>query len=303
MDLNHLKTFVAVAEEGHLTRAAERLFTSQPAVSAQLKALEEALGVSLFDRTPKGMRLTAAGEQLLVKAKNILDSAGALLAEAKALQGDVIGELALGINSDCAFLKIPALLARLNERHPHIHLSLNNSMSPDILLDIRKGRLDGGYFFGRCTTADLHVLPLATIESSILAPVAWADKVENACLEDLAQLPWIYSSARCPFVHIVEEMLGTSVASLTKVVYADNEDAIREFVKAGYGIAFLRADDAERAQKEGWGVRWQGETLPIKLSAAVQTQRQGEPIVKAWLNLLPMLWPDIREATLSVQSA
>ena len=61
MELYHLRTFVTVAEEGHLTRASERLFTSQPAVSAHIKALEEELGVTLFDRTPRGMQLTPAG--------------------------------------------------------------------------------------------------------------------------------------------------------------------------------------------------------------------------------------------------
>jgi len=63
MELYQLKTFVTVAEEGHLTRAAERLFTSQPAISAHIKSLEEELGVTLFHRTPKGMQLTTEGEK------------------------------------------------------------------------------------------------------------------------------------------------------------------------------------------------------------------------------------------------
>ena len=65
MELYHLKTFVTVAEERHLTRAAERLCVSQPAISAHIKALEEELGLALFERTPKGMLPTAAGEALL----------------------------------------------------------------------------------------------------------------------------------------------------------------------------------------------------------------------------------------------
>ena len=76
MELYHLKTFVTVAEEGHLTRAAERLFTSQPAISAHIKALEEELGVTLFERTPKGMQLSPAGAQLLAQAQRTLAAAG-----------------------------------------------------------------------------------------------------------------------------------------------------------------------------------------------------------------------------------
>ena len=72
MELHQLRTFVAVAEEGHLTRAAERMFVSQPAVSSHVKALEAELGVALFDRTPKGMRLTREGERLLGRARRIV---------------------------------------------------------------------------------------------------------------------------------------------------------------------------------------------------------------------------------------
>ena len=72
MEIYQLKTFVAVAAEGNLTRAADRVFTSPPAVSAQLKALEDELGVRLFDRNSRGMSLTSAGEQLLHEAQRDL---------------------------------------------------------------------------------------------------------------------------------------------------------------------------------------------------------------------------------------
>jgi len=72
MELYHLKTFITVAEEGHLTRVAQRLNTSQPAVSAHIKGLEEELGLMLFVRTPKGMRLTREGEELRDQAVRAL---------------------------------------------------------------------------------------------------------------------------------------------------------------------------------------------------------------------------------------
>ncbi|MCB0256759.1 MAG: LysR family transcriptional regulator [Hahellaceae bacterium] len=303
MDLNHLKTFVVVAEEAHLTRAAERLFTSQPAVSAQIKALEEALGLSLFDRTPKGMRLTQAGERLLAQAQGILAAAGDMLSEAKALKGAVMGDLKLGVNSDCGFLQIPGLMAALREHHPNVHLTIENSMSPDILNDIRKGQLDGGFFFGDGNTLDLQVVPLADVPSAILAPVAWADRFEHASQDDLCGLPWIYSSERCPFIQIVEAMFGERAEDLTKVVYVNNEDAMREFVRSGNGIAFLRADDADRAVDEGWGVRWTGVTPPIRLSVATQARRFSEPLIKAWLEQLQALWPQADQGLLAKQSA
>ena len=86
MELYQLRSFAAVAELGHLTRAAEKLHISQPALSAQIKALEDELGVALFDRTPSGMTLTAAGQRLLPEASKVVSAAGAFSSHAKASQ-------------------------------------------------------------------------------------------------------------------------------------------------------------------------------------------------------------------------
>lgn len=290
MDLNQLRTFVAVAEEEHLTRAAERLFTSQPAISAQLKALEETLGVTLFDRTPKGMRLTAAGERLLVQARATLESASQLLTQARTLRGELLGTLKVGVNTDFEFLQITRSMLELHRQHPGIQLSFMQSMSADILLDLRKGALDAGFFFGPCPTRDLFVLPLARVELGIIAPIAWADRCRDASIDALTQLPWVYASDRCPFVLVFEALMQDRLANLPKSVLVDNEEAVRQFVKAGAGLAMVRGDDARRAEQEGWGCRWSG-TLPrIDLSAAVPLRRQQEPLIQAWLRTLEAVW-------------
>ena len=89
MELYQLRSFIAVAELAHLTRAAERLHVSQPALSAQIKALEDELGVHLFERTPAGMTLTAAGKRLLPEAAKVLADAAALYGKARAMEGEV----------------------------------------------------------------------------------------------------------------------------------------------------------------------------------------------------------------------
>ena len=85
MELYQLRSFAAVAELGHLTRAAERLHISQPAVSAQIKALEDELGVTLFERVSSGMVLTSAGRKLLPAAEKVLDAAQALRSRARTI--------------------------------------------------------------------------------------------------------------------------------------------------------------------------------------------------------------------------
>lgn len=291
MDLNQLKTFVTVAEQKHLTRAAEQLFTSQPAISAQLKALEEALNITLFERTPKGMQLTPGGERLLEYARKTLALTQDMMTEAKALRGKILGTLKIGLNSDLPFLRIPELLAELNRQHPELKLSLSNSMSWQIIEDVRKGHLDSGFFFGPHSGVGLHSLELAMIETAVVAPSAWADSIIDASIDELATLPWIYTTQRCPFYLLKQQLFHEHAQPPeNKTVFVDTEENIRALIKAGAGISLLRDDDAARAEREGWGVRWNGTTPHFPLSVCVPSNRQQEPEIQAWLTALIDCW-------------
>src|SRR5882757_4734423 len=100
MEIHQLKTFIVVAREGSITRASERLHLSQPAVSAQIKAMEDTLGLTLFERTPRGMSLTGDGQRLLVKAEQTLLAHDQLIAEAARIKGRLTGRLRLGTASN-----------------------------------------------------------------------------------------------------------------------------------------------------------------------------------------------------------
>jgi DNA-binding transcriptional LysR family regulator len=106
MELYQLRSFAAVAELGHLTRAAERLHVSQPALSAQIKALEDELSVALFERGASGMTLTAAGRQLLPEAERVIAAAQTMKSEALALRGEVTGRIRLGTVADPEFIRL-----------------------------------------------------------------------------------------------------------------------------------------------------------------------------------------------------
>src|SRR5882672_107397 len=106
MELYQLKTFVAIAQEGSLTRAAERVFTSAPAVSAQLRALEDELGVKLFERTTRGMALTPAGSGLLDEAERTLASAMRIRSAADQIRGAAQGAVRFGTIADPVALRL-----------------------------------------------------------------------------------------------------------------------------------------------------------------------------------------------------
>src|ERR1044071_4717372 len=120
MEFYQLKTFLAVASEGHLTRAAEKLSTSQPAVSAQIRALEDELGIRLFERSPRGMTLTDAGERLAQQARRIVEATHHFKTEAEGLRGVVAGQLVLGLNNRPEMLRFISVLHQLTARHPQL---------------------------------------------------------------------------------------------------------------------------------------------------------------------------------------
>src|SRR5471030_3318244 len=148
MELYQLRSFVGVAEAGHLTRAAEKLHLSQPAVSAQIKALEDELELALFERTPSGMTLTFAGRRLLSGAEKILAATQELRNDAGALKGEVAGKLSVGTLSDPDFIRIDEFLGTTVERHPLLQVELHHEISGAAFAKVRDGALDASFYFG-----------------------------------------------------------------------------------------------------------------------------------------------------------
>lgn len=142
MELRHLRYFVAVAETGNLSRAAEKLFIAQPPLSVQIRQLEEEMGTALFVRHPKGVRLTAAGESLLPEARYLLDRA-ARLKESVAGSASS-GHLALGFVPSASSTVLPKLIRRLKKAHPALHIELREMISSEQAEAVAAGHLDAG---------------------------------------------------------------------------------------------------------------------------------------------------------------
>jgi DNA-binding transcriptional LysR family regulator len=141
MELRHLAYFVAVAEEGNFTRAADRALVAQPAISQQILRMERELGEKLFDRTRGGVRLTEAGRVLLPHARGLLAGADRARDALTSLRGLMIGRLALGsVQSPPAAL--PRLLGRFRERHPGVRLSVREAHREPLVQALRDGELD-----------------------------------------------------------------------------------------------------------------------------------------------------------------
>ncbi|MCP3866527.1 MAG: LysR family transcriptional regulator [Gammaproteobacteria bacterium] len=291
VELYHLRTFVMVANEGNLTRAAERLYTSQPAVSAHVKALERELEVTLFRRTPKGMQLTPGGRILREKAKRVLGAAGDLVAEAKSMRGKVVGISRIGVNTDGDFLRLSLFLTSLSSHHPHLALQFIQDVSGNILEDILHGTLDSGFFFGRFPEEEIEAMDLAEIGFVIAGPATWKDRVVGADWETVASLPWVFPVSENPYSQIFDQLFSEQVNQPNRVAYSSSEAAINALVKAGAGLSLIREDEAIAMQERGEVVIWNHTSYPMTLRFGYLSSRSREPLIMALRQGAQESWP------------
>src|SRR5215470_18085481 len=164
MELHHLRTFVIVAEEKNVTRAARRLYMTPPAVSAHIKALEEELNVTLFVRTSQGMHITDKGELLRAKAEQTLRAAQDLVNHATQMQAYLMGKLAIGLNTSPAFLRVADIVIQMNAQCPGIELAFSSSVSGKIIDSLQRGDLDVGFIFAASPVESIVTRRLALVD-------------------------------------------------------------------------------------------------------------------------------------------
>ncbi len=259
MELYQLKTFVAIAQEGSLTRAAERVFTSAPAVSAQLKALEDELGVKLFERTPKGMSPTEAGLSLLEEAERTLASAMRMRSTAEQIRGAAQGVVRFGTVVDPVALRLGDVLVKLAERHPQVTLQLQQGLSHQTLEGVRRGELDCAYALSDGEDMDgLVVQRLGAVDLVVTLPPSLAKAHPALSLETLTSLPWVGTPPSCILRAHLDGLFASIGREYRPTQMADSESAMRAMVASGLGAGLLRLDQAEQAERQGELAIWQG---------------------------------------------
>jgi DNA-binding transcriptional LysR family regulator len=142
MEIRQLEHFVAAAEEGHFTRAADRSNIVQSGLSASIRSLEQELGTRLFDRTTRRVELTESGRALLPEARRVLGAAGAAQEAVAGVEGLRRGTLTIGILQSMPSVRLPALLARFHADHPGVDIRLRQAGTRRMLEEVREGRLE-----------------------------------------------------------------------------------------------------------------------------------------------------------------
>ena len=192
MELRRLRYFVAVAEELSFNRAAKRLHITQPPLSNQIKQLEEELGVLLFERSSRGVRMTEAGELLLDEARRILVQVDQTVSMIQRVGHGEVGRLTLGFVPSASNEVLPPILRRFRDRYPDVELFLRE-MRPDLIVQrLRDTQLDAGFLFLPLEDASLNI-ECVSREPLVLAlpvthPLAAEPRVE---LQAVANEPFV----------------------------------------------------------------------------------------------------------------
>ncbi|HMX19320.1 MAG TPA: LysR family transcriptional regulator [Anaerolineales bacterium] len=290
MELNHLKTFVVVAEERNLTRAADRLYMTPPSVSAHIKALEDELGVILFIRKPQGMEITEHGEILRVKAEKILHSTREMLNLSKKLQVSLTGTTRIGLSATSSYQRAAKLISQMQKEHPDIELTFLASCTHKIIQGLKNHSMDAGYMFGPIDDEALAGHELDIADLVIIAPSTWKDKVAGADWKEIAALPWVGSSYYCPFQTALEKLFKKRKLTMNHVVWMDDEFNKCALVEEGIGMALLEKSEAEQAASNGRIFIWKTEPIKCKVSWVHLRNRSDDPLIAALTAQVLNVW-------------
>lgn len=283
-----------VAQEGNLTRAADRLCVTQPALSLQLKKLEESLGVTLFERFPRGMRLTQVGRQLLPAAERILKATAEFRSAAYRLKGSVTGSLRLGTIVDPEFLRLGACLRLLTERYPGLSFSLRHGMSGAMAREVEVGNLDVAFALDAPGMEDMrerfHVLTLTSFAYRVVAPPNWGGQVNNKGWRELAALPWIGTPQESVHHRLLKRIATAEGVHFNVVAQVDLEPSMMDLVKSGVALSLARDNVALNVAHAHGIVIADAVDVPAELGLVCQKNRLNEPSVSAALEIATQVW-------------
>ncbi len=240
-----LVVFQSVADRLSFTQAAESLHLSQPAVTSHVKALEDDLGVRLFERVPGKITITSAGEVLRAYTKELQRLSQDVLREIGRISGEERGRLAIAASTTIAQYILPRLLVEFLREHPKAPVSVISANTQDVVSHVAERRAVLGLIEGPPGTSDLKVENF--IEDEILVIVAdghpWARAPEiRPNVKDLGKEPLVLREPGSGTRRVVENALrkaGLSLRELNIVMELDSTEAIKSGVESGLGVGFI----------------------------------------------------------------
>lgn len=294
-DLRQWRYFVAVADERHFGRAAERLSMTQPPLSQAIRALEGALGVALFARTKRSVELTAVGAALLPDVRRLIAAADALPPLAQSLARGEAGSLALAFVSTADYGLLPQLLREFGARYPHVRLQLAEATSDVQIEELVAGRIDAGLVIPPVPprhAASLSYLPVLREPLVVAMPAEAAEAADAAAdapvrIADIASLPLVIFPRRLApgFYDIITGCYGAAGVTPRIGQEAIQMQTIVSLVSAGMGVALV-PQSLRNLRRTGVVYRALADPAPVVETGLVWRTDDVSPVLAGFIDVV-----------------
>lgn len=291
MELHQIRAFVTVARVGNVTKAAEVLYVTQPAVTAQIKGLESSLGVALFDRGGGRMSLTRAGEKLLAQACLVLNAAGELKGAARSMQGELSGRIEVGLPGETTeFLRTGTLASAVQCDLPLVEFHTRTKPVGQLLDLTRAGALTGAFIIGTNPPRDLQWQSLRSISYRIAIPGRLASEMERGGWRVLASLPWVSGVVESHVHQMLRGLFEKQGLEPNVATRSEDTSALESFVRAGTACALLRQEIAVPGVERGeWSV-WGHAKVDAQLYFTSSSEMSSDPLAVALSSAVQTVW-------------
>ncbi|MDE5458663.1 LysR family transcriptional regulator [Bradyrhizobium sp. CSA112] len=300
-----LRCFITVAREGTVSRAAILLHLTQPAVSLQLKGLEENTGLQLFNRTPGGFTLTEAGAALLPLAHRTVSASADFRAAADSLRESQRATLRVGTILDPESIRLGPFVRSLATSSKKTEVFLRYGMSDEVLAQIGRGELDVGYYIDAAPPECLasgtlsertiddgkfQLTALMRYDYRVIAPAEWSGKVMGKDWADLTDLPWIATPHASAHRRLLDDIFRPMGSLPKRVAFAEQEDAMIDFVESGNCLSLVRDCVLDRITRKRNFVVADKVALTCELSFACLASRRHEPVISHAFSAMQAVW-------------
>lgn len=239
MDYDQLSSFLEVAKLQSFSRAAEKIYRTQPAISAQVRLLEQECGERLFDRSGKKVQLTPAGEILQGYAQKIIDLHKEALQAVAELNQTARGKLVIGANEATCLYVLPKTFARFRGLYPLVQISIYRNFSHKILQKVQEGVVEIGIVTLPFAANNLEVIPISREEIQVVVPAGHAlAKNRSVTVEEVANFPLILPKTGHTRV-VLDRLLRDFRDHVQISMELASVETIKKFVGAGLGISLI----------------------------------------------------------------
>jgi DNA-binding transcriptional LysR family regulator len=239
MDIQLLETFLVVCEERNLSRAAVRLFRTQPAITRQIQALEALLGVRLIERTPRGVHPTPQGEELRARSAGILGELRGLKDIGSAGDGPS-GELHIACSDNVACHILAPVLGRYTTECPRVQIRLVNGVTPAIANLVERGACEVGIVLLPLRNARLELLPILQYRYRAVFPLRGAPEgIQEMLVNDLCNRPLVLLTKETATRRSFDEMVNAKGLQPRHILEVGSIAVQKAMVRAGIGAGIL----------------------------------------------------------------